>query len=167
MKLHLNWTTSISSKLLNSKKLLLDSLVTLEVNSTPFDEIAILAFARMYHCHIAILMSGRYWCTNKDQDYSRCSIFLLWYGGLKFIDTKEKDLLIPPPKSTIEDCDTTQKSFIPQQESNIQDCDTTQKSFIPQQESNIQDCDTTQKSFIRQPKTTSLAQEAITYNLRT
>ena len=79
---------------------------------------------------------------------------------------REKDLLIPPPKQLIEDCDTKQKSFIPQQESNIQDCDTKQKSFIPQQESNIQDSDTKQKSFIPQPKNTSLVQEAKTYNLR-
>ena len=85
MKSHLDWTTSVSSKLLNSKKLLLDDyLGTLEQNHTPFDEIAILAFARMYHCHIAILMAGRYWCTNKNQDFRRCSIFLLLYGHLEF-----------------------------------------------------------------------------------
>ena len=50
--------------MLNSKKLSLDDyLIMLEQDGTPFDEIAIMGFARMYHCHIGILMAGRYWCT--------------------------------------------------------------------------------------------------------
>ena len=102
MKSDLEWTSWISSKMLNSKKLSLsldDYLIMLEQDGTPFHEIAILAFARMYHCHIGIPMAGRYWCTNKDQDYSRCSIFLLWYGHLDFCDTKQKGLT-PTPKSS-------------------------------------------------------------------
>ena len=89
IKSDLEWTSWISSKMLNSKKLSLspdDYLIMLEQDGTPFHE-------------IGIPMAGRYWCTNKDQNYSRCSIFLLWYGHLDFCDTKQKGLT-PTPKSS-------------------------------------------------------------------
>ena len=80
MKSHSDWSEKISAKMLSAKGLTLeDYYEMMSLPNQPFDEIALISFAHMYHCHICVLMVERYWTTNKDQDFSRCKISLLYY----------------------------------------------------------------------------------------
>ena len=58
MKLHSDWSEKISAKMLSSKGLTLDLYYEMMAEpNQPFDEIALLTFAQMYHCHICVLMA--------------------------------------------------------------------------------------------------------------
>ena len=89
MASHMEWMQQISTRTLESKGLTLDDyMYSMSQYNQPLDEIAILAFARMYHVHIAILQNGCYWSTNHNKKLEECNIFLLYYGKLEFEDTR-------------------------------------------------------------------------------
>ena len=45
-------------------------------------------FARMYHVHICIALGDRFLTTNKDNDLNKCTIFLGYFGKMRFCDTR-------------------------------------------------------------------------------
>ena len=60
-------------------------------NGQPLDEVAVVAFAHMYHVHIAIIMDGHFWTSCRDHDIKLCQIYLGWQGQLHFVDIKQKE----------------------------------------------------------------------------
>ena len=55
-----------------------------------FDELALLAFVRMHHKHIFVLMDGRYWTSRKDNDVTRCDLKFGYVGNLLFVPLLHK-----------------------------------------------------------------------------
>ena len=55
--------------------------------SIPFDALGLLVVARVYHKHIAVLLNDSIWTTRSDNSTKRCSIFLMFRGGVQFNDT--------------------------------------------------------------------------------
>ena len=58
--------------------------------SVPLDEIGILLYARMYKIHIAIILQGKYWTTNRDEALNKATIYLIFCGHMQFFDTTRK-----------------------------------------------------------------------------
>ena len=69
--------------------------------TNPLDEIGLVLFARMKKIHIAFLMEAKYWTTQHNRKFKKCSIVLAFRGNLTFNDTREKQvpLLRPAPAS--------------------------------------------------------------------
>ena len=68
---------------------------TIALDQTPFDEVAIVLSARLYHIHICIVMQGKYLTMRRDHDFNHCTLFLAYMGGLVFYCTMRKE---PEPK---------------------------------------------------------------------
>ena len=56
----------------------------------PLDKIGILFYARMYKIHIAIILEGKYWTTNRDKALNKATIYLIYCGHMQFFDTTRK-----------------------------------------------------------------------------
>ena len=55
-----------------------------------FNELALLAFVRMHHKHIFVLMDGRYWTSRKDNDVTHCDLKFGYVGTLLFVPLLHK-----------------------------------------------------------------------------
>ena len=62
-------------------------LVKLLKGAIPFDEGAILLFARATGLHFGVILGDKFWCTNYDNDSEKWCGLLLYAGSLKFVDT--------------------------------------------------------------------------------
>ena len=58
----------------------------------PCDEIGLMIFARIMRKHIGVLADMSYWCTRLDGNFSKCDIYLIHLGNLRFIDTIKGNL---------------------------------------------------------------------------
>ena len=83
-----NWFKAAMADLLAKKGMPHEEyLVKLLKGEIPFDEGAILLFARATGLHFAVILGDEFWCTNYDNDDKKwCGIFL-YAGNLKFVDT--------------------------------------------------------------------------------
>ena len=53
-----------------------------------FDPLAIMIWARCYRRHVAFFMNYHFWCTQKQDDVSKCDIILAFRGGSCFQATR-------------------------------------------------------------------------------
>ena len=65
--------------------------------TTPLDEIRLVLFARMKKIHIAFLMEEKYWTTQCNHDFKKCTIVLAFRGNLTFNDTRKTQPDLPKP----------------------------------------------------------------------
>ena len=85
---HLDWIKSIGSKILNAKKLRVeDYAIDITSGLVPFDELAILVVARMYHIHIGIVLKDHVWYTSSAEKPEDCLFYLLFQGGVQYLDS--------------------------------------------------------------------------------
>ena len=74
--------------ILGQKKLNLDDyLDTVLKPSVPWDELALLMFARMYKIQFFSMGANKFWSTNISRRRYVCRIWFLYQGGLTFSDT--------------------------------------------------------------------------------
>ena len=89
---HKEYAAQIGKIIWERKKMDFDGYVaTIALDQTPFDEVAIILSAHMYHIHICILMQGKYWTTRRDHDFKHCTLFLAYMGSLVFYCTTRKE----------------------------------------------------------------------------
>ena len=69
-----------------------DYLVKLLKGAIPFDEGAILLFARATGLHFGVILNDEFWCTNYDNDCEKWSGLMMYCGNLKFLDTTAGDM---------------------------------------------------------------------------
>ena len=62
---------------------------------TPLDETGLVLFARMNKIHMAFLMEEKYWTTQQNDEFKKCSIILAFRGNLTFNDTRTKQVPLP------------------------------------------------------------------------
>ena len=73
---HSAWVHQVACNILGCKKLLLEDYTnTVLTSGIPWDELALLIFARMYKIHIYFFMSGnKFWSTNLIRKRTDCCI---------------------------------------------------------------------------------------------
>ena len=61
------------------------------------DELGFIVVACMYHTHFGIILKDRIWCTTDDNFSKYCKFFLMYQGGVSFVDTITGNWNIPSP----------------------------------------------------------------------
>ena len=85
---HIDWIAKVGGDLLHKKGIKVEDYCNnlVELNF-PLDTFGHLVIARMFHNHIAIILKERIWTTQGNNAIDRCSIFLIYFGGVNFCDT--------------------------------------------------------------------------------
>ena len=85
---HIEWIAKVGGELLHKKGIKVEDycndLVELKF---PLDTLGLIVIAHMFHNHIAIILKECIWTTQGNNDIDRCSIFLIYSGGVNFHDT--------------------------------------------------------------------------------
>ena len=83
-----DWFKAVMADLLGKKGMDHEEyLVKILKGLIPFDEGAILLFARATGHHFAVILGDEFWCTNYDNESDKWTGILLYAGNLKFVDT--------------------------------------------------------------------------------
>ena len=92
ISMHMSFVAKVGKSVLERKGISVEDYVTTLVQpGTKLDELGILIFTCMFHCHIYIIMvGGVYWTTHVNHDIDRCNIFLAYHGNLTFSDTVKR-----------------------------------------------------------------------------
>ena len=85
---HLDWIKAVGSRILQAKKLHVEDYAN-DITSglVPFDELAILVVARMYHIHIGVVLRDRVWYTSSAEKPDEIAFHLLFHGGVHYLDS--------------------------------------------------------------------------------
>ena len=85
---HINWIAKVGGDLLCKKGIKVEDYCNdlVELNF-PLDTLGLLVIARMFHNHIAIILKERIWTSQGNNDTDDCLIFLIYPGGVNFVDT--------------------------------------------------------------------------------
>ena len=84
-----DWIAKVGARIFKGKGISVDDYCTaLLENNFVLDQVGIFIFARMYHVHICIALGDRFLTTNKDNDIQKCTIFLGYFGKMRFCDTR-------------------------------------------------------------------------------
>ena len=85
---NINWIAKVGGDLLHKKGIKVEDYCNdlVELNF-PLDTLGLLVIARMFHNHIAIILKERIWTTQGNNDLDQCLIFLIYSGGVNFLDT--------------------------------------------------------------------------------
>ena len=85
---HIDWISKVGGEMLHKKGIKVEDYCNdlLEL-SFPLDTLGLLVIAHMFHNHIAIILKEHIWTTQGNNDTDRCSIFLIYSGGVNFCDT--------------------------------------------------------------------------------
>ena len=85
---HLDWIKSVGEKILQRKGLRVEDYANdITSGEVPLDELGILTVCRMYHIHIGIVLKDRVWYTNSANSSEDCLFYLLYQGGVNFLDS--------------------------------------------------------------------------------
>ena len=77
IKTHRYWIEKVSVTVLGLKKCSLDEYLDNMLNlGSPLDEVGIFMFARMMHKHILVFFNDVFWCTRRDNDFTKCDAIL-------------------------------------------------------------------------------------------
>ena len=85
---HLDWIKAVGSRILQAKKIHVEDYAN-DITSglVPFDELAILVVARMYHIHIGVVLRDRVWYTSSAEKPDEIAFHLLFHGGVQYLDS--------------------------------------------------------------------------------
>ena len=88
-----HWFQSAMEAILEKKGMPIEEyLVKLLKGAIPFDEGAILLFARATGLHFGVIVNDEFWCTNYDNDCEKWAGMFMYCGNLKFLDTTAGDM---------------------------------------------------------------------------
>ena len=85
---HLDWIKAVGSRILQAKKIHVEDYAN-DITSglVPFDELAILVVAQMYHIHIGVVLRDRVWYTSSTEKPKEYLLHLLFHGGVQNLDS--------------------------------------------------------------------------------
>ena len=55
----------------------------------------------MYHTHFSIILKDRLWYTTDDNSSKYCKFFLMYQGGVSFVDTVTGNWDLPSPPAVL------------------------------------------------------------------
>ena len=98
MTKNIQYVSKVGWYILGRKKLTPDQYIHyMALPTTPLDEIGLVLFARMKKIHIAFLMEEKYWTTQRNHEFKKCTIVLAFRGNLTFNDTRKRQPVLPKP----------------------------------------------------------------------
>ena len=85
---HLDWIKAVGSRILQAKKIRVEDYAN-DITSglVPFDELAILVIAQMYHIHIGVVLWDCVWYTSSAEKPDEIAFHLLFHGGVQYLDS--------------------------------------------------------------------------------
>ena len=85
---HLDWIKAVGSRILQAKKLRVEDYAN-DITSglVPFNELAILVVAQMYHIHIGVVLQDRVWYTSSAKKPDEIAFHLLFHSGVYYLDS--------------------------------------------------------------------------------
>ena len=76
---HRYYLENVGGDLICRKGLTIDEYMYNVVQpGVPLDKITIVLYARMYKIHIAVILEGKYWTTNKDKASNCATMYLIY-----------------------------------------------------------------------------------------
>ena len=66
----------------------------------PLDQLGLLILARTYHCHITVFCKDYVWTTKSDNAMGDCTAYLVYKGGVNFIDSVP-DYMVPSTNDSL------------------------------------------------------------------
>ena len=91
---HKDWLEKVGDDLICRKGRTVDEYILDFIKpGFKFNELALLAFVRMHHKHIFVLMDGRYWTSRKDNDVTHCDLKFGYVGNLLFVPLLHKSVV--------------------------------------------------------------------------
>ena len=84
-----DWIAKVGARIFKGKGIMVDDYcTTLLEDNFVLDQVRIFIFAQMYHVHICIALCDRFLTSNKDNELNKCTIFLGYFGKMRFCDTR-------------------------------------------------------------------------------
>ena len=103
MTRNIQYVTKVGWYILGRKKLTpADYIHYMALPMTPLDEIGLVLFARMKKIHIVFLMEEKFWTTQCNHEFKKCSIVLAFRGNLTFNDTQKKRGIIAKASTSLD-----------------------------------------------------------------
>ena len=99
---HMYWISDVGKKFLGDQGLRAEDFANNLISpKIPLDELGLLVVARMYHTHFGVILKDRLWCTTDDNSSKYCKFFLMYQGGVSFVDTVTGNWDLPSPPSVL------------------------------------------------------------------
>ena len=85
---HMNWIVKVGANILCKKGIdIYDYVNDLVDLAIPLDQLGLLILARTYHRHITVFCKDYVWTTRSDNAMRDCTAYLVYKGGVNFIDS--------------------------------------------------------------------------------
>ena len=96
------WISDVGKKFLGDQGLRAEDFANNLISpKIPLDEFGLLVVAHMYHTHFGIILKDRLWCTTDDNSSKYCKFFLMYQGGVSFVDTVTGNWDLPSPPAVL------------------------------------------------------------------
>ena len=98
---HMKWISKVGTNILHKKGIdIYDYVNDLVELSIPLDQLGLLILARTYHRHITVFCKDYVWTTRSDNAMRDCTAYLVYKGGVNFIDSVP-DYVLPSTSDTL------------------------------------------------------------------
>ena len=99
---HMTWIRDVGNEFLGEKGLRPEDFANNMISPKILvNELGLLVIARMYHTHFSVILKDRIWMTTDDNSSKYCKFFLMYQGGVSFIDTVTGNWDIPSPPALL------------------------------------------------------------------
>ena len=99
---HMFWISDVGKKFLGDQGLRAEdfakNLISLKIS---LEELGLLVVACMYHTYFSVILKDRLWCTTDDNSSKYCKFFLMYQGGVSFVDTVTGNWDLPSPPAVL------------------------------------------------------------------
>ena len=99
---HMCWIRDVGKDYLGEQGLRPEDFANNMISpKVPVDELGLLVIARMYHTHFGVILKDRIWTTTDDNSSKYCKFFLMYQGGVSFVDTVTGNWDLPSPPALL------------------------------------------------------------------
>ena len=97
----MKWIAKVGTNILKKKGIdIYDYVNDLVDLAIPLDQLGLLILARTYHHHITVFCKDYVWTTRSDNTMRDCTAYLVYKGGVNFIDSVP-DYMVPSKKDSL------------------------------------------------------------------
>ena len=95
---HLYWICDVGKDFLGSQGLRPEDFANNLISpKIPLDELGLIVIVHMYHTHFGVILKDKIWSTEYDNSSKYCKFFLMYQGGVSFMDTVTGNWNMPSP----------------------------------------------------------------------
>ena len=97
----MKWIAQVGTNILKKKGIdIYDYVNDLVELAIPLDQLGLLILARTYHHHITVFFKDYVWTMRSDNIMRDCTLYLVYKGGVNFIDSVP-DYVVPSTKDSL------------------------------------------------------------------